>query len=243
MCVPVYSPALSVPLQASNLMNSALHAVYQSRTTPPANTPTKSPSHHFSNHSSAPASPYAKVSTDNVPTLRWTIDTQGSSQGASEEDAVENGTPAQQGSDPPAEQDSGDQAVKIADADQMECGAVRSEEATSTGNVQVAVTEFRPSPPSSLPSSPPLPTLPESSGATQGGNKRTSGVAAQEETNKKGGLKKRRLSRRGRSDKEEDGTERRRVPPVDSGGCNHAVHTYVHWQWCLAIGKCYTAAK
>ena len=215
LCTCVH-PYTVCPLQVSNLMNSALHAVYQSRTTPPTNTPTKGPSHQCSNLSSAPASPYANLRTDSVPTLRWTIDTQGSSQCAYEEEGVENGTPTQQGSDLPAEVDSGDQVVNVNSADQMECSAVRTEEATSTGSLQLVVSECRASPLSSLPSSPPRLTLPESSGGT----KRSGNGASHEEANKKGGLKKRRLSKRDRSDKEEDGAGRHRVPLVDPGGCS-----------------------
>ena len=219
-------------MQGSNLMNSALHTVYQSRSTPPSNTPTRSPSHPPDSHLSAPTVSHSNVRTDNIATLRWTIDTQGLSRCASDGGGVGNGTLPQQGSDPPVGQDSVEQLVKMADADQMDRSAVQSEEVTNTGSSRVGVPECRASPLSLLPSSPPLPLLPESSNTTSAGTKRSSGSTVHEEAYKKGSLKKkkRRVSNRDRTHRsgtEEDRAEGLRVPVADSGRHNLTLLSYL----------------
>lgn len=213
-------------------MNSALHTVYQSRSTPPANTPARSLSHPPDPHSSAPTLSYSDVRTDSVATLRWTIDTQGLSPCTSDGSGVGNGSLPQQGSDPSVGQDSMGQLMKMAGTNQMDCSAVQSEEVTNTGSLRVGVTECRASPLSSLPSSPPLPLLPESNNTTSAGIKRASGSTAHEEAYKKGSLKKkRRVSNRDRTHRngtEEDRAEGLRVPVVDSGRHNHTLLSYLH---------------
>lgn len=200
-------------------MNNALHAVYQSRSTPPANALTRT--HTPAHCSSSLTSLCSNTRTDDIPILRWTIDTQDSY--LDERDGLESRTVPPQLSDPSVGQDSVGQLVTTGSADYAEYSVVQSKEVARSGSTGAGVTECSALPLPSLPPSLPLPLLPESSNTISVGFKRASSSSAQPEGEvwKEGSSKKkRRLSnkdRTPRNDIEQDGEEGQVVPVGDSG--------------------------